>query len=56
MPDNIDVGVIDIWQVLADSAIPGKQGAGVQECFERKCFVAVELLLNRKGLVGSICL
>jgi len=56
MPDNIDVGVIDIWRVLVDTAIPGTQGAGVQECFERKCFVAVELLFNRKKLVGSICL
>ena len=56
MPDNIDVGAIDIWQVLVDTAIPGTQGAGVQGCFERKCFVAVELLFNRKKLVGGICL
>ena len=51
IPDNIDIGVIYIWQVLVDTAIPGMQGAGVQECFERKCFVAVELLFNRKNLL-----
>ena len=56
MPDKIYVGLIDIWRVLVDSPIPGMQGAGVQVCFEWKCFVVVELLLNRKRLVGSICL